>query len=248
MRGKKKILLFGISALFFGLIGCVNMQRHFVSTPSTPSGPSSGDVGQLLTYSTGGASCSEGHQVEYRFDWGDGTYSPWSPSTTASKAWNSAGTYQIKAQARCATDNSVISGWSSAKSVTVTAPAYGGIGATIDNGKIAITLRRVRTANRIGILEPDPGRIFLIVDLKALALRGNQYVSVFTFKLIQSDGRVNDASFATVYLDHPFEGANLNAGQWTDGEIAFEVYPGQAYYILEYNWIGVAPIRFRFSL
>jgi len=43
-----------------------------VSTPTTPSGNSSGEVGDNLTYSTGGAVSSMGHSVEYCFDWGDG--------------------------------------------------------------------------------------------------------------------------------------------------------------------------------
>jgi len=92
---------------------------HAVSTPSTPIGPSSGEVGQSLTFSTGGASCSQGHAVEYRFDWGDGTYSSWSSSTSASKSWGNPGTYSVRAQARCAVDNSVVSSWSSALTVTI---------------------------------------------------------------------------------------------------------------------------------
>ncbi len=249
MRGRNIAVVLGLTVLLLGLGGCLGPGPHTVSTPNRPSGPASGKVGQPLTYSTGEASCSEGHAVQYRFDWGDGTYSSWSSSTTASKTWNSAGTYQVKAQARCASDTSVVSSWSSTRSVTITAPAYGGIGDTVDNGCLAITLRGVRTADSISIWEPDPGRIFLIVDLKAMALRDDQYVSaLLTFEIIQSDGRVQNASIATSALDYPFEDANLNAGQWTDGEIASEVYPGQEHYTLEYEWVGVDPIRFRFSL
>lgn len=92
--------------------------QHTVSTPTTPSGPSTGCAGSSLTYTTGGSTCSQGHSVQYRFDWGDGTYSSWSSSTSASKSWSAAGTYNVKAQARCASDTSVVSSWSSAKSVT----------------------------------------------------------------------------------------------------------------------------------
>jgi len=92
---------------------------HTVSTPSIPSGPSTGNTGQSLSYSTGGSTCNQGHAVEYRFDWGNGTYSSWGSSTSASKSWGIAGTYQVKAQARCAANTSVVSAWSSAKSVTI---------------------------------------------------------------------------------------------------------------------------------
>ena len=61
-----------------------------------------------------------GHSVEYQFDWkGDGSdLSPWG-SSTQSKTWTVPGTYAVQARARCATDTSVISGWSSALSVTI---------------------------------------------------------------------------------------------------------------------------------
>jgi len=94
-------------------------QAHTVSTPSTPSGPSSGCVGQSLTFTTGGASCSQGHSVQYRFYWDDGTYSSWSSSTNASHSYFSPGTYRVRAQARCSVDNSVVSDWSSGKTVTI---------------------------------------------------------------------------------------------------------------------------------
>ena len=118
MRNTKTVLLLSLSILLLGLAGCL-FQPHTVSTPSTPTGPSSGEVGQSLTFSTGGASCSWGHPVEYRFDWNDGTYSSWSSSSTASKVWSSPGTYEVRAQARCASDHSVVSGWSSAKTVVI---------------------------------------------------------------------------------------------------------------------------------
>jgi hypothetical protein len=95
-----------------------------VSTPSTPTGSTSGTTGTTYTYSTGGASSNLGHPVEYRFDWGDGTYSNWSSSASASKSWSSAGNYGVKAQARCASDTSVISSWSGALTVTITSPFY----------------------------------------------------------------------------------------------------------------------------
>lgn len=93
---------------------------HTVTTPSVPAGPSSAEVGREITFSTGGASCTRGHSVQYRFDWGDGTFSSWSYSSTASKTFSNPGVYSVRAQARCAEDPAVVSGWSTAATVTVT--------------------------------------------------------------------------------------------------------------------------------
>jgi uncharacterized protein (TIGR02145 family) len=58
-----------------------DIAEHTVSTPAAPSGPSSGQTGESLSYSTGGSACSQGHDVQYRFDWGDGTASSWGSSS-----------------------------------------------------------------------------------------------------------------------------------------------------------------------
>lgn len=97
----------------------ISPPQETVSTPNSPDGPTSGQVGQSLTYSTGGASSNLGHSTQHRFDWGDGTYSSWSSSTTASHSWSSDGTYTVKAQARCATHTSIVSSWSSEFSVSI---------------------------------------------------------------------------------------------------------------------------------
>jgi streptogramin lyase len=89
------------------------------SIPNTPSGPKDGIVGAEYTYSTGGSSSDLGHPPEYRFSWGDGTYSDWSDSPVASKSWSSSGGYSVKAQARCSIDTSIGSNWSGTLTVSV---------------------------------------------------------------------------------------------------------------------------------
>ncbi|MDW7679638.1 MAG: PKD domain-containing protein, partial [bacterium] len=89
-----------------------------VSTPDRPTGPSTGNVGENLSYTTGGAVSNLGHEVEYQFDWGDGTTSGWG-SASRSYSYGSAGTYQVKARARCQTHTSIVSGWSSSREVTI---------------------------------------------------------------------------------------------------------------------------------
>jgi len=92
---------------------------HEVTVPDTPEGPSTGAPGVSYTYTTGGSSCSQGHSVEYYFDWGDGAYSSWSSSTSASHIWSAAGTYAVKVQARCSVNPGVTSLWSEAKTVSL---------------------------------------------------------------------------------------------------------------------------------
>jgi formylglycine-generating enzyme required for sulfatase activity len=91
-----------------------------VNVPTAPSGPTTGSTGVSYAYSTGGSVSSVGHSIEYRFDWGDGTYSTWSGGASVSHSWTSAGTYSVKAQVRCAThvDKSAVS---AGVTVTITA-------------------------------------------------------------------------------------------------------------------------------
>ncbi len=98
-----------------------------ISTPSTPNGPTDIAPNASSSYYTGESVSNLDHSIQYSFDWGDGTDSGWLPVGTvgASKAWTSPGTYQVKAQARCDTDTSEVSKWSSALSVTVSDTATG---------------------------------------------------------------------------------------------------------------------------
>jgi hypothetical protein len=90
-----------------------------VSTPTTPTGQASGIIGTEYSFTADGAISSLGHSIEYRFDWGDGTFSDWSSSSRASKSWSHADNYLVRAQARCANHPSVESGWSDSFTVTI---------------------------------------------------------------------------------------------------------------------------------
>jgi len=95
-----------------------------VSAPYTPQGVTNGVTGGIYTYVTGGAISETGHPVQYSFDWGDGTNSGWLPvgTTSAKKSWTSVGTYNVRAQARCANHTSFLSSWSEPLSVTISSP------------------------------------------------------------------------------------------------------------------------------
>ena len=91
---------------------------HTVSLPNVPIGPSVGKPQEELTYQTGNSQCNQGHEIEYSMDWGDGTAILWG-NEKASHAYKNPAEYQIRAQARCKQDNSVLSDWSANKKVTI---------------------------------------------------------------------------------------------------------------------------------
>jgi uncharacterized repeat protein (TIGR02543 family) len=106
-----------------------------VSTPTMPAGSGSGVTGTSYSYSTGGATSSLSHSVEYQFDWkGDGSdLSPWGVAGQ-SKTWTVAGTYQVRARARCVSHTGVVSGWSGGFSVTISQATVSFTVATIPSG------------------------------------------------------------------------------------------------------------------
>jgi fibronectin type 3 domain-containing protein len=108
-----------------GSVWSFTTSSETVSTPAILSGPSQGIIGSSYTYETGGSASSLSHPVQYFFDWGGGTNSDWLPvgQTSASKSWTSAGTYNVKVQARCSTHTSVVSNWSGTLKVTINYPA-----------------------------------------------------------------------------------------------------------------------------
>jgi len=94
------------------------------SAPTAISGPSSGYTGTGYSYSTA-ATDADGDNVQYEFDWGDGT-SSWTSlvnsgySASQSHAWSSPGMYYVRVQTTDA--YGLTSGWSSAKTVTIASP------------------------------------------------------------------------------------------------------------------------------
>ena len=79
-----------------------------LSKPGTPTGQIEPIANLPYTYSTAGAISNLGHTVEYRFNWGDGTTSGWSTSTSASHSWDSNDQRTITVTARCQTHNDII--------------------------------------------------------------------------------------------------------------------------------------------
>lgn len=85
-----------------------------ITAPEAPSGPVSGAVNSAFSFSTGGAISSLQHELQYRFDWGDGSYSDWleTGTTSTAHAWTSGGYYPVRTMARCVVHTGVESAWS----------------------------------------------------------------------------------------------------------------------------------------
>ncbi len=93
-----------------------------ITLPFKPSGPDSGKVSEILAFNSGGSSSNLSHSLEYRFNWGDGSFSDWALSSTASHAWADSGSYSVQAQARCETHNDKTSTWSQSHPLIITSP------------------------------------------------------------------------------------------------------------------------------
>jgi hypothetical protein len=85
------------------------------STPSTPAGSSSGWKNASYSFSTSAVD-PNGHTIQYRYDWGDGSMSGWG-ATGQSHAWSAAGQYGVKAQAMDSL--SALSVWSAARTIVI---------------------------------------------------------------------------------------------------------------------------------
>jgi ELWxxDGT repeat protein len=107
VEGPKGLTVAG-GLLFFQADSSSGRELHALNTtdvvtmPDTPAGTVAGNTETTYTYTTGGSTSLKGHDVQYRFNWGDGTDSDWLPTgvTTAQKAWNDPNTYTVTVDVR----------------------------------------------------------------------------------------------------------------------------------------------------
>jgi hypothetical protein len=86
-------------------------ESETISTPTRISGIYGSNYSQFEYWVESHATSSFGHDIELRYDFGDGTISDWIPEwTRATHTWD-LGTYEVKAQARCADHPTVVSEW-----------------------------------------------------------------------------------------------------------------------------------------
>ncbi|MBC8182869.1 VCBS repeat-containing protein [candidate division KSB1 bacterium] len=91
---------------------------NFIPAPQQPAGPDSGKSGQQIQFVTGGVYTNFDNDVQYQFDWGDLTISSWG-SETQNHIFSSIGLMEVKARVRSRIDTTVISGWSTAKTISI---------------------------------------------------------------------------------------------------------------------------------
>lgn len=96
---------------------------HAAGRPEKPTGEGNLVVGARGEFSTAKALCDRGHVLEYRFDWGDGTFSNWSAAAQSRHYWKAPGEYIVRVHARCSLAPSVVSQWSEGLALTVAPPS-----------------------------------------------------------------------------------------------------------------------------
>jgi uncharacterized repeat protein (TIGR02543 family) len=142
-----------------------NLTAHFaensetVTVPDVPTGPDTGIMGVPLTFSTGGSVSNFGNDVQYQFDWGDGSLSDWNGENGV-HSYLSTGVKSVRARARSAVTTSIVSDWSQAHDVT------------IDGYALVVTIDPPGT----GQVDADPAKALYaqdeVVQLTATAMAG----------------------------------------------------------------------------
>jgi sugar lactone lactonase YvrE len=132
-------------ALDIGIVGAVKTEgaahakkvlaTEIISAPRAPTGTVSVLAGVVDTFATDGAVSSLGDPVDYRFDFGDGTVSPWVLGRSTDHVFTASGTCKVTAQARCRT-HPAVTAVSGGLSVTVlrSIVTVGGDGTASDAG------------------------------------------------------------------------------------------------------------------
>ncbi len=159
--------------------------EEYVTTPDRPTGPSSGNTGEELSFSTGGAYSNLGHEIEYQFDWGDGNKSGWG-GANRNHTFSSAGIYEIRARARCTIHTDVVSSWSNSLVVTI-------------SGEVKYVLTVVINPEGAGTVNIDPDKSEYepneIVHLEAIPANEN-----FHFNFWSGDIDTNYNSSINIYM------------------------------------------------
>jgi hypothetical protein len=110
------------------IVGIQEPTSEVITRPDVPTGPSRIYwYGSTETHCAEGAVSSSGHPLQYRFWINDVPNRPpteWQNVACISYQWDSTGTFEIRAQARCAIHTDKVSDVSEALSVTVMPPEY----------------------------------------------------------------------------------------------------------------------------
>ena len=76
-------------------------KEEFINMPEIPAGDTAPVIYEENTYTTSGATSNIDHDLEYSFNWDDGTSSDWSSDTSATHFWTTTGIKKVTVTARC---------------------------------------------------------------------------------------------------------------------------------------------------
>lgn len=143
-----------------------SLTNETVTTPQILSGPIKGLINVSYIFTTGGSSCSLGHQVQYMFDWGDGRNSGWlaTGKLDASNAWTSPGTYAVKVRARCVSNPSIVSQWSNPLNIAIENPKNLSMIGQIENPSDGDTVFGITTIHGWAIDGKGIKKVELFID------------------------------------------------------------------------------------
>jgi len=78
-----------------------------IASPLCLNGPEAVQTTRPADFFVHALVTSYGHDLEYQFNWGDGSRSAWSADTLASHVWTIAGAYEVSVVGRCAADTTL---------------------------------------------------------------------------------------------------------------------------------------------
>ncbi len=139
-EGTLNIVSDAISGVTSCTVSGTGIEREWVSVPDAPEGSEGGIRTRNINFSAISTNLY-GHNVECRFDWGDGTTSGWARVTQQQHSrqhnWQEIGDFAVRAQARCETHNEVISDWSEAAYISITNVRLSSVSSGLAFGNVA---------------------------------------------------------------------------------------------------------------
>ncbi|MGB9779118.1 MAG: DUF4352 domain-containing protein [Candidatus Bathyarchaeales archaeon] len=115
------------------------------------------------------------------------------------------------------------------------APQYG-VGDTVQNGRVALTLNSYEEKSWIGIYQAKEGWIFLITDITIKNI-GSENISynVLYISVKDSNGYMFSSHIATSSLTDGLSSGTLTPGESVRGKVAFQVPASETYFVIHYN-------------
>jgi len=234
--------------LVYVLLPFVLAACSYVNTPPAvaqfSATPTSGVAPLIVSFDASSSWSPNGYISGYEWDFGDGyTLPSRSPfkGLVVSHSYQEPGTYRATLRV---IDN-INAEATRTQTITVTGPKAT-VGTTINNGYVTVELIGVRTTSLVGGLDPAPGMIFVIVNVRVGAVAGR--ISCGSFHLQAGVGSPEYRSFLSSSLDNNLASGFISTGEHVSGEILFEVAPSSSYTLIYDGEWCEQPITFGFQI